>query len=87
MTPPKNVNYEMMDFLTNFIVVTISQYICISHHHIVHFIISHSVGSGSLQAHGLKPARLLWNTGVGSLFLLQGIFMTQGSNLSLLHCR
>ena len=27
------------------------------------------------------------NTGVGSLFLLQGIFPTQESNLGLLHCR
>ena len=27
------------------------------------------------------------NTGVGSLSLLQGIFLTQGSNSSLLHCR
>ena len=27
------------------------------------------------------------NTGVGCCFLLQGIFWTKGSNLSLLHCR
>ena len=27
------------------------------------------------------------NTGVGCPFLLQGIFLTQGSNLGLLHCR
>ena len=47
-----------------------------------------------LQPHGLQPARLLcpWhspgkNTGVGSHFLLQGIFPTQGSNLGLPHCR
>ena len=40
------------------------------------------------------PARLLcpWNSpgrndGVGSHFLLQGTFLTQGSNTSLLHCR
>ena len=44
--------------------------------------------------HGLYPARLLWpwnspgkNNGVGSHSLLQGIFLTQGSNLGLLHCR
>ena len=44
--------------------------------------------------HELTPARLLcpWdspgkNTGVGCHALLQGIFLTQGSNLSLLHCR
>ena len=48
----------------------------------------------SLGPHGLQPTRLLhpWdfpgkNTGVGSHFLLQGIFPTQGSNLGLLHCR
>ena len=46
----------------------------------------------SLRSHGLKPARLLrpWgfpgkNTGVGCHFLLQGIFLTQESNLYLLH--
>ena len=43
---------------------------------------------------GLQPARLLcpWdspgkNTGVGSQFFLQGIFLTQGSNPNLPHCR
>ena len=47
-----------------------------------------------LQPHGLQPARLLcpWNspgknTGVGCHFLLQGIFLIQGSNTGLLHCR
>ena len=30
---------------------------------------------------------LIRNTGVGCHFLLQGIFLSQGSNLSLLHCR
>ena len=49
----------------------------------------------SLQLYGLQPARLLppWgspgkDTGVGCHFLLQGIFLTQGSNphlLCLLH--
>ena len=46
----------------------------------------------TLQPHGLQPIRLLcpWdfpgkNTGVGCHFLLQGIFLTQGSNLHLLH--
>ena len=50
--------------------------------------------SDSLQPHGLQPARLFcpWNspgknTGVNCHFLLQGIFPTQGSNLSLLHCK
>ena len=47
--------------------------------------------SDSLRPHGLQPARLLcpWdfpskNTGVGCHFLLQGIFLTQGSNPPLL---
>ena len=55
---------------------------------------SHSVLPDSLRPHGLQPARLLcpWNfpgknTGMGSRSLLQGIFLTQGSNLGLLHCR
>ena len=45
-----------------------------------------------LQPHGLQPTRLLcpWdfpgkNTGVDCQFLLQGIFLTQGLNPSLLH--
>ena len=53
-----------------------------------------SFKSSSVQLHGLYPARLLrpWdfpgkNTGVGCHFLLQRIFLTQGSNLGLLHCR
>ena len=49
--------------------------------------------SDSLQLHGLQPSRLLHpsdspgskNTGMGCHFLLQGIFLTQGSNLCLLH--
>ena len=51
-----------------------------------------SVMSDSLQPHRLEPTRLLcpWNspgknTGVGCHFLLQRIFLTQGSNPSLLH--
>ena len=50
-----------------------------------------SVVSDSLWPHGLSPARLLcpWdspskNTGVDCHFLLQGIFLTQGSNPLLL---
>ena len=34
--------------------------------------------------HGIFPGK---NTGVGCHFLLQGIYLTQGSNLGLLHCR
>ena len=50
---------------------------------------SHSVVSDSLLPHGLYSP---WNfsgqnPGVGSCFLLQGTFPTQGLNPSLLHCR
>ena len=52
----------------------------------------HSVMFDSLGPHGLQPCRLLCpldfplkNTGVGCHFLLQGIFLTQGSNPHLLH--
>ena len=57
-------------------------------------VLSCSVASDSVRPHGLQPARLLcpWgfpgkNTGVGCHALLQGIFLTQGSNPNLLHCR
>ena len=50
------------------------------------------VMSDSLQPHRLQPARLLcpWDspgkkTRVACYFLLQGIFLTQGLNLNLLH--
>ena len=53
-----------------------------------------SVLSDTLRAHGLEPTRLLgpWdfpgkNTGVGYCFLLQEIFLTQGLNPGLPHCR
>ena len=53
-----------------------------------------SVVSDSLWPCGLQPTRLLrpWdspgkNTGVVYHFLLQGIFLTEGSNPSLLYCR
>ena len=56
--------------------------------------VSCSVVSNSLRTHGLKPIMLLCprdfpgkDTGVGCLFLLQGIFLTQGSNPGLLYCR
>ena len=50
---------------------------------------SGSVMSKSLRSHGLySPWNSLGqNTGVGSLFFLQGIFPTQGSNPGLPHCR
>ena len=45
--------------------------------------------SPTLQADSLlsEPLRKPKNTGVGSLSLLQGIFLTQESNLAFLHCR
>ena len=53
-----------------------------------------SVMSNSLQPHGLYLTRLLcpWdspgkNTGLDSHSLLQSIFLTQGLNPGLLHCR
>ena len=49
---------------------------------------SHSVVSTSLKFFGHSPWNSLGqNTGVGSLFLLQGIFPSQGSSPGLLHCR
>ena len=50
---------------------------------------SHSVLSDSLRPHGLyspwiSPGQ---DTGVGSCSFLQGIFLTQGLNPGLLHCR
>ena len=48
----------------------------------------------TLKSHRLQPTRFLCpfdspgkNTGVGCHFLLQGIFLTQGQNPGLLHCR
>ena len=56
--------------------------------------VSHLVMSHSLRSHGQWPASLLcpWNssgknTGVACHSLLQGIFLTQGPNPDLLHCR
>ena len=53
-----------------------------------------SVMADSLQPHGLQPTRLPSpgnftgkNTGVGCHFLHQGVFPTQGLDLSLPHCR
>ena len=53
-----------------------------------------SVEPDCLQPHGLQPTRLFCpldfpgkDTGVGCHFLIQGIFLTQGLNPGLLHCR
>ena len=57
----------------------------------IFLLFSRSVTSSSLQPHGPQPSSLLYpwyfpgkNTEVGCHVLLQGIFLTQGSNLSLL---
>ena len=55
--------------------------------------VNRSAVSDSFWPRGLQPTTLLcpWNspgkTGVGSHSLLQGIFLTQGANLGLLHWR
>ena len=56
--------------------------------------VSCSVMSSSFRPHGLKLSRLLFpwdfpdkNTGVSCHSFLQGIFLTQGLNPHLLHCR
>ena len=56
--------------------------------------VSRPVKPNSFRPHGLSPIRLLcpWdfpgkNTGIDCCFLLQGIFLTQGSKPGLLHCR
>ena len=56
--------------------------------------VNHLVMSDSLWPHVLQPSRPLcpWdtpgkNTGVDCYLLLQGIFLTQGSNPGPLHCR
>ena len=70
-----------------------SRFTCISSALTVKWKWSRSVVSDS-AASWTVPARLIhpWDfpaksTGVGCHFLLQGIFLTQGSNLGLLHCR
>ena len=55
--------------------------------------VSHSVVSDALRPHGCSPPSSVHaifpsnNTGVGCHFLPQGIFLIQGSNRGLLHCR
>ena len=56
--------------------------------------VSHSVVSDTLWPHGCSPpsssVHAIFpsnNTGVGCHFLPQGIFLIQGSNRGLLHCR
>ena len=58
------------------------------------YVWSRSVMPSSLQPYGLQPTRILhpWDfpgksTAVGCYSHLQGIFLTQGLNPGLLHCR
>ena len=58
----------------------------------VHVCVSSSVVSNSATPWTIAKLLCSWdfpdkNSGVGCHFLLQGIFLTQGSNPSLLHCR
>ena len=48
------------------------------------FSVVSACGPPGRSVHGDSPGK---ETGVGCHFLLQGIFLTQGSNLGLLHCR
>ena len=75
----------------SFVTLQRSQTKSLSSFHLLRVSISCSVTSDSLQPHRLWPTRLLcpWdfpgkNTGVGCHFLLQGIFLTQESKMSLL---
>ena len=61
-------------------------------HYLIYYILICQVVDNSLWPRGLNPTRVLcpWNfpgknTGVGWHFHLQGIFLTQRSNLHLLH--
>ena len=79
----------------------LSKYIWVAWKNILETILKHtsksvscSFMSNSLGLHGLEPSRLLcpWNSpskniGMGSHFLLQGIFLTWGSNPGLPHCK
>ena len=60
-------------------------------HHAVLWYAQSLMVSDSLQPHGLQPIRLLCprgkNTRVGCYVFFQGIFLNQGSNPGLLHCR
>ena len=82
--PSKTFYYPW--YPTLYVCVCVCVCVCISE--------SHSVMSDSLQPHGMQPTRLLcpWNsagknTEVGGCSLLQEIFLTQGLNPGLPHCR
>ena len=96
---PQRVGHNLADdvvpFLLNVFKNTIQLYIYVHLFCTKHVCsVSHSVMPNSLQPHWLYPVRLLcpWNSlgensGLDCHFLLQGIILTQGLNLGLLHCR
>ena len=76
--------------IVKMILVAISSHLSLPY--LCAYMLSHSVGSHSLPPYDPQSARLLclWdfpdkNTGVGCYLVLQGIFLTQGSNLRILH--
>ena len=76
--------------IVKMILVAISSHLSLPY--LCAYMLSHSVGSDSLPPYDLQSATLLclWdspdkNTGVGCYLVLQGIFLTQGSNLCILH--
>ena len=84
MNKPKDVLKDTL--LMSLYVSATHVYVCIT------MVCVCSVMSDSLQPHGLQPNKLLcpWNflgnnTGVGSHFLLQGLFLTQGLYMHLLY--
>ena len=92
LVSPKNLYFQIPSFSFNFSCSLPCLTLCF-----VCFVSNRSFMSNSLQLCALWPTWLLcpWdspgkNTGVGCHALLQGIFLTQGSNphfLRLLHCR
>ena len=83
MVVPRKITYAIV-----WIVSWTSRFFT-EHHFYLKVQVACSVVPDSLQPHGLyspwnSPGQ---NTGVGSLSLLQGIFLTQGWNPGLLHCR
>ena len=80
----------LSNMLSRFVIAFLPRSMCDSESEKV----SSLVLSTLFQSHGLQPVRLLYpwdslgkNTGMISHSLLQGIFLTQGSNPGLLHCR
>ena len=62
---------------------TVCVCVCVSRCHVQLFVIAWTVAHQTPLSMGF-PDKI---TGVGCYSLLQGVFLTQGSNLGLLHCR